>query len=144
MRNDLLTQKSKEKKIPDLIVPVLVYSSEHILSKEDFTLIKDFLKQAQKLTGVLPFIILTKCRTESELRNTFTWMGMENIYCIENYTISDHLAVKEKHLVILNFLRDILLCVNFHLQECVNFQTQQHKWTSFLKKVANESLTNQT
>ncbi|XP_077303075.1 guanylate-binding protein 1-like [Lithobates pipiens] len=144
MRNDLLTQKSKEKKIPHLIVPVLVYSSEHILSKEDFTLIKDFLKQAQKLTGVLPFIILTKCRTESELRNEFTRMGMENIYCIENYTVSDHLAVKEKHLVLLNVLRDILLCVNFHLQECVNFQTQQHEWTSFLKKMAHESPTNQT
>ncbi|PIO30797.1 hypothetical protein AB205_0037080 [Aquarana catesbeiana] len=93
---------------------------------------------------VLPFIILTKCRTESELRNTFTRMGMENIYCIENYTISDHLPVKEKHLVILNFLRDILLSVNFHLQECINFQTQQHEWTSFLKKMANESLANQT
>ncbi|XP_073491584.1 guanylate-binding protein 1-like [Aquarana catesbeiana] len=137
VRNDGLIRKMKENKTPDLIVPVFVCSSEHNLSDAESSSIKMFLRKAHQLTGIQPFVVLTKDRKDSGLRTKFAQMGIENVRPIENYIISDHVSDRHKHLNFLNFLKDILQTVNFHLHESVNFETQRYEWMSFLMQMAN-------
>lgn len=87
--------------------------------------------------GIQPFVVLTKDRKDSGLKTKFAQMGIENVCPIENYIISDHFSDRHKHLNFLNFLKDILQAVNFHLHESVNFETQRFEWMSFLMQMAN-------
>ncbi|KAM4026516.1 guanylate-binding protein 1-like [Anomaloglossus baeobatrachus] len=123
----------------DVIVPVLVYSSQKNLVGEDHKSISEFLKQAQKLTGILPFVILTKSKSlleESPLKDTFFGMGMESVHCLENYVLSDKLSVLSKHRRILKILYEILECVTFHMSNVSNFQSQRQQWLTFLVQKA--------
>ncbi|XP_053551275.1 guanylate-binding protein 3 [Bombina bombina] len=113
--DERLKQLTNEETLPDLMVPVFVYSSEQDLNTEESEKIKEFLKNAQKLTGILPFIILTKKLSGNPqvLDKKFKQMGMEKVYALENYTMSDHVAVRGKHTEILNFFADVLEYVDF-------------------------------
>ncbi|XP_075687085.1 guanylate-binding protein 6-like [Rhinoderma darwinii] len=132
-RLSLVTRRAQEKR-SDVIVPVLIYSSQQSLSGEDFNNIKEFLIQAKILTRILPFIVLTKSNVanKSSLKDKFFAMGMENVYCLENYIVSDRLALRSKHLNILTILYDILESVNFHTKTRSDFQNQRQDWLSFL------------
>ncbi|XP_063791207.1 guanylate-binding protein 1-like [Pseudophryne corroboree] len=136
-RIEVLTKGDNEKS-PDVIVPALVYSSEQSLNDQEYESIKEFLKNAQKLTGILPFIILSKSTSgaASRLQEKFTQMGMENIYPVENYLQSDPVALRGKHLNFLTFLKDVLDCVDFHLQQSARFQNQRQDWVRFLMNMA--------
>lgn len=136
-RLSLVTQRALEQ-TSDVIVPVLIYSSQKSLSGDEHKNIQEFLKQAQRLTRILPFVVLTKSKMAkgSSLKETFSGMGMENVYCLENYLLSDHLAIRSKHHPILTVLYDVLDCVNFHMESNSNFQSQRQDWLSFLMKKA--------
>ncbi|XP_056390575.1 guanylate-binding protein 1-like [Hyla sarda] len=135
-RLDLVTQRALEE-TSDVVVPVLIYSSQQSLG-EELKNIREFLKQAQILTRILPFIVLTKSKMvkQSTLKDKFLQMGMENVYCIENYLQSDHLSLLTKHRNILTVLYDILDAVNFHMMTKSNLQNQRREWMSFLMKRA--------
>ncbi|XP_077129855.1 guanylate-binding protein 1-like [Ranitomeya variabilis] len=121
----------------DVIVPVLVYSSQQNLSDEDYRNISEFLKQAQKLTGILPFVVLTRTIMEkSALKDAFFGMGMESVHCLENYILSDKLSLPNKHRRILKILYEILDSVDFHIKNVSEFQKQRQEWLSFLMKKA--------
>ncbi|XP_066433712.1 guanylate-binding protein 2-like [Eleutherodactylus coqui] len=139
-RINLITQSALEPS--DVIVPVLIYSSENSFAGNESDNIKEFLKQAQKLTGILPFIVLTKSKKapRSTLKNTFSRMGMENVYCIENYILSDQLAQRRKHVNLLQVLYDILQCVNYHMKARSDFQNRRNDWLRFLMTKAGTIL----
>ncbi|KAM4631869.1 uncharacterized protein O3C94_018445 [Discoglossus pictus] len=127
-----------EEAVPDLIVPVLVYSAEQNLSDRDSEHIKKFLKNAQKLTEILPFIIITKkLKGNAEcLKQKFQHLGMEYIYTLENYILSDNVAIRGRHMDILTFLYNVLEIVDN--KGSVVSKQQQHERRQFLKKMAFE------
>lgn len=144
-RLGLVTQRVMEG-TSDVIVPVLIYSSQQSLIGEEFDNIKEFLIQAQRLTGILPFIVLTRSKMAkgSSLKEKFSGMGMENVYCLENYLLSDHLAIRSKHHAILTVLYDVLSCVNYYMETKPYCQSQRQEWLSFLMKKAGSIQSKQT
>ncbi|KAM3916906.1 guanylate-binding protein 3-like [Leptodactylus fuscus] len=121
----------------DVIVPVLIYSSQQSLNGEEHENIKKFLKQAHSITRILPFVVLTKSKmgNGASLKDKFLKMGMEKVYCIENYTMSDQLAIRSKHLNILTILYDILDYANYHLNTKSNALNKQEIASILMNKV---------
>ncbi|KAG8433505.1 hypothetical protein GDO86_017697 [Hymenochirus boettgeri] len=125
----LLNNKESD---PDLMVPVFIYSSSSTFSQNEIAPTQEFLKNAQKLTGILPFIILTKKNSGKNTTKTFEQMGMEKIYLLENYTLSNHIATRGNHMPFLHFLKDVLDWVDFLFKDQVDFDSQQSKRKNFL------------
>ncbi|OCT61922.1 guanylate binding protein 4 S homeolog isoform X1 [Xenopus laevis] len=119
---------------PDLIVPVFVCSSSYSCDKANSELIKTFLKNAQFLTEILPFIILTKKNSGKDQTETFKQMGMEQIYRLENYILTNKMATRGNHMPFLTFLKDVLDWVDYIYRRSVNFEEQQLKRKTFLIK----------
>ncbi|XP_069838459.1 guanylate-binding protein 2-like [Dendropsophus ebraccatus] len=148
LNKEVFWERSKDERIilaarameqtSDVIVPVLVYSSQQPLSATDQANIQGFLKQAQMLTLILPIVVLTKSRMvkDSKLKNTFRQMGMEDVHSLENYILSDPMAMRTKHVAILNVLYDVLQCVNFHKPTNSTIQKQLRERMIFLMKKA--------
>ncbi|KAM4697654.1 uncharacterized protein WCC33_013243 [Rhinophrynus dorsalis] len=129
---------NQEENIPDLLVPVLIYSAEKSFNNQEFEKTKEFLKNAQRLTGILPFIILTKKDSGNVkcLKDKFGLLGMEQIYCVENYIISDNMATRGKHMVFLKFFKDLLDTVDYIFGDSVDYRAQQRDRRQFLIEMA--------
>ncbi|KAM4631868.1 guanylate-binding protein 3-like isoform 1-T1 [Discoglossus pictus] len=114
---------------PDLIVPVFVYSAEQAFNGQESANIKEFLKNAQKLTNILPFIIITHTFSENTHRveRSFHQLGMENVYTVDNYVQEDHVRTRGRHMPIVTFLVDVLDAVDFHFQDSATSRRQQHQ-----------------
>ncbi|CAI9537322.1 unnamed protein product [Staurois parvus] len=87
----------------DLLLPIFIYSAQCAID-ESTEEIKEFLKNAQKLTGFLPIIILTK-RYHGDvttLEQHFRGLGMEQIFPVENYTSEDHIKTPKKDKIFLS------------------------------------------
>ncbi|XP_071978913.1 guanylate-binding protein 5-like [Engystomops pustulosus] len=140
-RVSLVTRRLQEE-ATEVIVPVLIYSSQQTLNGEERENIREFLTQAQNLTRIKPFIVLTQSQrvNRSSLKDTFSGMGMENIYHLENYLLSDHFPMRRKHLDILTVLCDILESVTYYMSCNSNPRNQRQHWTSFLLKKAGTIL----
>ncbi|XP_075422699.1 guanylate-binding protein 3-like isoform X2 [Ascaphus truei] len=124
--------------VPDLIVPVLIYSAEQDFNDQESETIKEFLKNTQTLTGILPLVILTKKlsgNVESAMEK-FTQLGIEQIFALENYTLSNTIATRGKHTAILKCLKELLDCVDFLLQSPVDLKKQQTARRTFLINMA--------
>ncbi|XP_053326496.1 guanylate-binding protein 3-like [Spea bombifrons] len=101
--------------VPDLVVPVLICRATYCFNNKEFQEMKQFLKDSQKITKILPFVVITNKLSGSSdyLEGQFFQMGIEKIYALENYTVQDHDRVRQKHLVFLKFLYDVLQTVDF-------------------------------
>ncbi|CAJ0949425.1 unnamed protein product [Ranitomeya imitator] len=102
-----MVKAEKEVKTSDFIFPVFVYrwiSDVSILVKKEITNpekedLKLLFQTAQKLTGVIPIVVLTH-KTAGSLTKTegiFRDLGIDRIFSFENYTREDHMKTRGKH-----------------------------------------------
>ncbi|XP_063286971.1 guanylate-binding protein 3-like [Pelobates fuscus] len=103
---------------PDIIVPVLIHSAKYSLNDQEFTSMKELITSSHKRSRIMPFVVLTnrqdaKSDVLKELEGKFHKMHVEQIHAIENYTRSDHVAIRKQHLDILTFLYYVLQNVDF-------------------------------
>ncbi|XP_073491551.1 uncharacterized protein [Aquarana catesbeiana] len=130
----------------DLLLPVFIYSAQCGMSNESKEEIKEFLKNAQKLTGFLPIIILTKrylgdFRT---LEQQFRDLGMERIFPVENYTTKDHIKTPEKEKTFLSILSEALDLVNFRGNTASSFGTPEEEHVKRVQMVLKIAQRNET
>ncbi|CAI9537320.1 unnamed protein product [Staurois parvus] len=113
----------------DLLLPIFVYSVQCTMADESKEEIKEFLKNAQKLTGFLPIIILTKryLGDVTTVKQQFKGLGMEQVFPVENYTSEDHIKTPKKDKTFLSILNKILDHVNFLGKEASSFGTQEEQ-----------------
>ncbi|XP_073492309.1 uncharacterized protein [Aquarana catesbeiana] len=75
----------------EVIVPIFVYSAESLVTEERYRELEPFIRDAHRITGIYPIIVLTKVQdhgTESAIHHRkFKDLGAEHIFQIENYTI---------------------------------------------------------
>ncbi|XP_040212181.1 uncharacterized protein LOC120943126 [Rana temporaria] len=75
----------------EVIVPIFVYSAESLVTSERYAELEPFIRDAHRITGIYPIIVLTKVRdhsTESAIHyRKFKALGAEHIFQIENYTM---------------------------------------------------------
>ncbi|XP_073491542.1 uncharacterized protein [Aquarana catesbeiana] len=113
----------------DLLLPLFIYSAQCGMSNESKEEMKEFLKNAQKLTGFLPIIILTKryLGDVNTLEQQFRDLGMERIFPVENYTTEDHIKTPEKDKTFLSILSVALDLVNFRGDTVSSFGTPEEE-----------------
>ncbi|CAJ0949424.1 unnamed protein product [Ranitomeya imitator] len=114
-----MVKAEKEVKTSDFIFPVFVCSvrKEFInVEKEDLKLL---FQTAQKLTGVVPIVVLTH-KTAGSLTKTegiFRDLGIDRIFSFENYTREDHMKTRGKHEEVLKFLCEVIKDVQFRVEQ---------------------------
>ncbi|XP_077303077.1 uncharacterized protein LOC143923338 [Lithobates pipiens] len=120
---------TKANLIKDLLLPVFIYSVQCGMGNESKEEIKEFLKNAQKLTGFLPVIILTKryLGNVGTLERQFREIGMERIFPVENYTSEDHIKTPEKDKTFLSILHEALDLVKFRSHATSSFGTPEEE-----------------
>ncbi|XP_073491556.1 uncharacterized protein [Aquarana catesbeiana] len=128
----------------DLLLPVFIYSAQCRMGSELKEEIKEFLKNAQKLTGFLPIIILTNrylgdVRT---LEQQFRDLGMEQIFPVENYTTKNHIKTPEKDKTFLSILSEALDLVNFRGDTASSFGTPEEEHRKRVQIVVKIALMN--
>ncbi|XP_077305749.1 uncharacterized protein LOC143925043 [Lithobates pipiens] len=78
----------------EVIVPIFVYSAENLVTPERYTELEPFIRDAHRITGIYPIIVLTKVQnvgTESAiLHRKFKELGAKHIFQIENYTMETY------------------------------------------------------
>ncbi|XP_063285677.1 uncharacterized protein LOC134571402 [Pelobates fuscus] len=116
---DRILEEDKKQNYSDFIVPIFVHSVNNRIPSQERDTYKLILKNARKITGINPIVVLTHKSYGGliETRNTFEDMDSNKIYAIENYTIEDHQQVLGKHREILSFLSQILNEVNFGMEQ---------------------------
>ncbi|XP_073490687.1 uncharacterized protein [Aquarana catesbeiana] len=129
----------------DLLLPVFIYSAQCRMGSEVKEEIKEFLKNAQKLTGFLPIIIITNrylgdVRT---LEQQFRDLGMERIFPVENYTTKDHIKTPEKEKTFLSILSEALDLVNFRGDAASSFRTPEEEHLKRVQMVLKIAQTNE-
>ncbi|XP_077128316.1 uncharacterized protein LOC143784222 [Ranitomeya variabilis] len=134
-----------KRNITDLLVPIYVHSALRQIQMEEKAEILEFLQNVQKITGFLPFIVLTnKIRGDADkLRSQFVQLGMENIFEVENYTADNHVKSPEKEKTFLTILTQILDYVDFVASEGVptmDSPEEEHaKRVQMILKVAHDN-----
>ncbi|XP_018428797.1 PREDICTED: uncharacterized protein LOC108801368 [Nanorana parkeri] len=112
-----LEESELDKNTTDFLVPIFVYSVEHILQSHEQEDVKDFFENCKNMTGVVPIVVLThkSCEHFSKVQNQFERMGVETVIGVENYTkMSTKKTVKEN--------TELLLGVIVHALENVTFR----------------------
>ncbi|XP_077305745.1 uncharacterized protein LOC143925040 [Lithobates pipiens] len=78
----------------EVIIPIFVYSAESLVTEERYSELEPFIRDAHRITGIYPIIILTKVQdhgTESEIHHRkFKELGAKHIFQIENYTMETY------------------------------------------------------
>ncbi|XP_069591800.1 capping protein inhibiting regulator of actin dynamics-like [Ranitomeya imitator] len=101
------------------LIDVIIFSvrKEFInVEKEDLKLL---FQTAQKLTGVVPIVVLTH-KTAGSLTKTegiFRDLGIDRIFSFENYTREDHMKTRGKHEEVLKFLCEVIKDVQFRVEQ---------------------------
>ncbi|XP_077350328.1 uncharacterized protein LOC144000393 [Lithobates pipiens] len=119
--NDIMTWIMNNDLIPnytDFIVPVLIYSVTMTASESEIATLRTLLENAEQLTGIKPFVVLThKSRGGlTEVRSIFEDMGINYIFQVENYTQGNHSRVRATHEEILKFLYEVLKDVECRME----------------------------
>ncbi|XP_073492306.1 uncharacterized protein [Aquarana catesbeiana] len=75
----------------EVIVPIFVYSAENLVTPERYTELEPFIRDAHRITGIYPIIVLTKVQNDGTelaiLHRKFKELGAKHIFLIENYTM---------------------------------------------------------
>lgn len=121
----------------DFIVPVLIHS---VRMKDEITTLRTVLENAEQLTGIKPFVILThKSQGRlTEVRSIFEDMGINYIFQVENYTRQNHNRVRATHEEILKFLYDVLKDVECRMETRRNPQQERIDRQKFMLDFAHE------
>ncbi|XP_073502172.1 uncharacterized protein [Phyllobates terribilis] len=109
----------KEVKISDFIFPVFVLSVRKEITNVEKVELKFIFQTAQKLTGVVPIVVLTH-KTAGSLTKTegiFRDIGVDRIFSFENYTREDHMKTRGKHEEVLKFLCEVIKDVQFRVEQ---------------------------
>ncbi|CAJ0956557.1 unnamed protein product, partial [Ranitomeya imitator] len=116
-----------------------------IPKKDEEEEILEFLENVKKITGFLPFIVLTnKIRGDADkLRSQFEQFGMEKIFEVENYTAENHVKSPEKEKTFLTILKEILDYVDFVANVAVptmdSPEVEHEKRQQMILKVAHDN-----
>ncbi|XP_053550090.1 uncharacterized protein LOC128641576 [Bombina bombina] len=124
----------------DFIVPIFVYSVEKSIADQEVEELKQLLRHAQEITGVLPTVVLTHETNENlaHVKEKFRQMGVRNIFPVENYTKEDHLKTRGKHETILWCLSEICKDVQFRMEERRDPTEEKIQRKEFLFTFAHE------
>ncbi|XP_066433132.1 uncharacterized protein [Eleutherodactylus coqui] len=109
MLNIVLNAETQDQSM-DLIVPVFVYSAKKRIPFWEVKELRDIIRKASKITGLLPTVVITNELSEhlNDIREMFRRMGVKNIFSVENYTEEDHLKTRGKHEEMLGCLYGII------------------------------------
>ncbi|XP_053326562.1 uncharacterized protein LOC128501190 [Spea bombifrons] len=120
---DILSKVSDydhEPNYSDFIVPVFIFSVKYGLRVQNQLYeLRELLNNAKKLTGIVPFVVLTHKSQEdlTGVQNMFKNLGIDNIFQLENYTPSDSVKVRATHEEVVKILYEVLKDVNFRMTE---------------------------
>ncbi|XP_056389945.1 uncharacterized protein LOC130284045 [Hyla sarda] len=92
----------------EITVPVFVYSVESLLTDERYEEIEPFIREAHKITGIYPIIVLTKVGTHRDMADEcydkFKALGANHVFQVENYTVEQHEHHPKTQAEVLKFL----------------------------------------
>ncbi|CAH2307854.1 Hypothetical predicted protein [Pelobates cultripes] len=90
----------------EIIVPVFVYSAKYDFTKRRPDEISPFIREACRITGIFPLIVLTQCKNINTdmVCEQFRELGASYIMSIENYTAKNPRRNAETDTKILDFL----------------------------------------
>ncbi|XP_063285098.1 uncharacterized protein LOC134570997 [Pelobates fuscus] len=90
----------------EIIVPVFVYSAKYDFTKRRPDEISPFIREACRITGIFPLIVLTHCKkiNTDMVCEQFRELGASYIMSIENYTAKNPRRNAETDTKILDFL----------------------------------------
>ncbi|XP_069591264.1 histone-lysine N-methyltransferase, H3 lysine-79 specific-like [Ranitomeya imitator] len=114
-----MVKAEKEVKTSDFIFPVFVYSVKKEITNPEKEDLKLLFQTAQKLTGVIPIVVLTH-KTAGSLTKTegiFRDLGIDRIFSFENYTREDHMKTRGKHEEVLKFFCEVVRDVQFRVDQ---------------------------
>ncbi|XP_075034889.1 uncharacterized protein LOC142097169 [Mixophyes fleayi] len=117
---DILTtvlESERNNQFTDFIVPVFVYSARKQIAGSEADELKALLNLAQKITGILPTVVLTNKLTVNlhHITEKFRVMGVK-LFPLENYTEEDHVRTREKHGDLIKCLHEIIKEVEFNMK----------------------------
>ncbi|XP_077129812.1 uncharacterized protein LOC143785039 [Ranitomeya variabilis] len=117
--SERIVKAEKEVKTSDFIFPVFVHSVRKEITNTEKEDLKLLFQTAQKLTGVVPIVVLTH-KTAGSLTETegiFRDLGVDRIFSFENYTRDDHIKTRGKHEEVLKFLCEVIRDVQFRVEQ---------------------------
>ncbi|KAM3915990.1 uncharacterized protein RB166_015358 [Leptodactylus fuscus] len=103
----------------DFVFPLFLYSIKKRIPSNEVEDLKKLLQNAERLTGIFPFVVLTY-KTFGNLTETeeiFRKMGVERIFALENYTTEDHHRTRGRHEAVLTLLYEVIREVEFLLRQ---------------------------
>ncbi|XP_073505079.1 uncharacterized protein [Phyllobates terribilis] len=114
-----MLKAEKQVKTSDFVFPVFVHSVRKEIPKEERGELKALFNSAQKLTGVVPIVVLTYKTAGSltEMEGIFRDIGVDRIFSFENYTTEDHMKTRGKHEEVLKFLCEVIKDVQFRVEQ---------------------------
>ncbi|XP_077129811.1 uncharacterized protein LOC143785038 [Ranitomeya variabilis] len=117
--SERMVKAEKEVKTSDFIFPVFVHSVRKEITNTEKEDLKLLFQTAQKLTGVVPIVVLTH-KTAGSLTKTegiFRDIGIDRIFSFENYTREDHMKTRGKHEEVLKFFCEVIRDVQFQVEQ---------------------------
>ncbi|XP_073416585.1 uncharacterized protein [Dendrobates tinctorius] len=135
-----MVKAEKEVKTSDFIFPVFVHSVTKEITSVDKEDLKTLFKTAQKLTGVVPIVVLTH-KTAGSLTKTegiFRDIGIDRIFSFENYTREDHMKTRGKHEEVLKFLCEVIRDVQFQVEQPRNPSEEMKMRSKFVLNYIHE------
>ncbi|KAM4025100.1 uncharacterized protein ACNLHF_025747 [Anomaloglossus baeobatrachus] len=114
-----MEKAQKEVTSSDFVFPVFVHSIKKEIPKEEKEKLRSLFLSAQRLTGVVPIVVLTHKTwgTLTETEGIFRDIGVERIFSFENYTREDHMKTRGKHEELLRFLCEVIKDVQFRVEQ---------------------------
>ncbi|XP_053326559.1 uncharacterized protein LOC128501188 isoform X1 [Spea bombifrons] len=127
----------------DYTVPVFIYSVQKMIHTEEESEVKRFLKACQEMTGIVPIVVLTHKTSANyiAMEQKFKCLGAEVVIGVENYTSDDHRKTIEKHMGILNILKNALEDVQFHVNYNRDLRRERIERKKFLLRMVHDSVT---
>ncbi|XP_069840811.1 uncharacterized protein [Dendropsophus ebraccatus] len=102
----------------DFIVPIFIYSVKKGIVPEEMDYLQELMVTSRDLTGMFPIVVLThkSHSNRADVIANFQNLGVEQIFCLENYTSEDHTKTKSKHEEVLRFIYEVINDVHFQLR----------------------------
>ncbi|XP_053550117.1 uncharacterized protein LOC128641603 [Bombina bombina] len=101
----------------DFVIPIFVYSAKRKPVETEIALVETLLENAKKLTGIIPFVVLThqSHTNRKAVEKCFENMGRSKMFKVENYTAEDHSKIRETDEAVLKFLYETLKDAKYQL-----------------------------
>ncbi|MEE6526386.1 hypothetical protein FKM82_027018, partial [Ascaphus truei] len=115
-------------------------SAEEGLDKSRAEEIKTFLTNAQRMTGFLPIVVITKtsCEKVQQVHQQFQNIGIESIFKVENYTPNNNSKTLGKDKQFLLILTEVLSLVDFRMEQHIDLKVEHNKRLQDLVIMAND------